>query len=298
MINRINNSLAFRLPSIYRLILKYCIPARAKKKEIDFTSEYNLVILSGPKQMDMLQVCLKSIYNRFEKLPHVYLFTDLRVDIEGFKKKVKWFPGEKLSIISANDCFNYHLQKQKMSLVNFAKTNPMGLKLAAILQVLDCGEPIMYCDTDVIWYNDPFQVIKKHWEKEGFEMVMSEDFQQAYDLNLIEKANLQILTKPPHYCAGILLVKKISEQNKKTLRSLLKIVEHQSNHFSEQTIFAILNRESSNLALDKTKFIIKTDDQHDLRPQPMPGVIARHYIGPVRHLFWRDALWIKTQINF
>lgn len=286
------NSLAFRLPFIYKLVLKYFASAPGKKA-ITFTDEYDLVILCGAKQADMLKECLKSIYKRFEKIPHVFVFTDLDVDIDECRRAVKWFPASNLNIIRGSDCLNYHLKHKKESLIAFAKNNPMGLKMGAILQMLNAGKPIIYCDTDVIWYNDPLPIIREYLKDKGFELAMSEDFQPAYDQNLIEKGKLDTLNKSPYFCAGILLIKKLSDKNEETLQSLLQIVKEQSSHFSEQTIFAYLNRQGKNSALDKTKFIIKTDDQYNLRALPMPGVIARHYIGPVRHLFWRDALWLK-----
>jgi hypothetical protein len=292
MKNILKNSLAFRLPTLYRLALKYFIPPPAKK-ELEFTNEYDLVILCGARQVDMLKECLKSIYNHFQKVPHIFVFTDLNVDMEECKKAVKWFPASNLNIIRGSDCLNYHLKHQKESLIAFAKTNPMGLKMAAILQMLNAGKPIIYCDTDVIWYQDPLPAIKQYLENDEIEMVMSEDFFPSYDQHLVEEGGLKTLYRLPYFCAGILLVKRLSEKSHKTLQSLLTIVKHQSNHYSEQTIFAYLNKENNDIALDKNQFLLQTEDQYKIRPKPIPGLIARHYIGPVRHLFWRDALWLK-----
>jgi len=292
MTNRITNSLAFKIPTLYRLILKYFSSSPAKK-EITFTDEYDLVILCGATQVDMLKECLKSIYKRFEKIPHVFVFTDLDVDMDECRKAVKWFPASNINIIRGSDCLNYHLKHKKESLIAFAKNNPMGLKMAAILQMLNAGKPIIYCDTDVLWYQDPLPVIKPYLDNPEVEIVMSEDFHPSYDQSLIEKAELKSLYNQPYFCAGILLVKRLSEKTRQSLDSLLKDVEHQSNHYSEQTIFAYLNKEGNNLALNKNEFLLLTEDQYDLKQKPLPGLIARHYIGPVRHLFWRDALWLK-----
>jgi len=290
--NKIKNSLAFRLPFFYKLILTWFKfkPARITH---DSTGEYSIVIICGQSQLNMLQVCLTSIYKCFTKLPHVFLFTDLKFDAGECKKAVSWFPDESITVISGSDCIDYHRQNQKTTLVSFAEKNPMGLKLAAILQVLDSGKPVIYCDTDVIWYDDPYPVVKPYIERSDFELAMSEDFQPAYDTGLIEKAGLQTLDHSPYFCAGILLAKKLTVQSTAILERLLTIAAEQSNHFSEQTIFAFLNRENGNIALDKNKFLLKTEDQFEIKPRSLPDVTARHYIGPVRHLFWRDALWLK-----
>lgn len=256
-------------------------------------NNYQLVILCGPSQLDLLYLCLKSVYKSFEKLPHIFLFADLDLNVELLKKKVEWLPAGSISIIGGADCINYHQQNQRETLATFAKKNVMGLKLAAILQILDIGKPVLYCDTDVLWFDDPYQIISQYLMQEEFEMVMSEDYQPAYDKNLIKKAALQSLQKPPYFCAGMMLVKNFSPYRINSLESLLNEAIQRSDHFTEQTIFAQLNRQSENLAFDKNKFLIKTDDQFEIKSKPLNGVIARHYIGPVRHLFWRDALWIK-----
>jgi hypothetical protein len=290
--NKIKNSLAFRLPFFYKLILAW-FKFKPARKTHDSTGEYGIVIICGQSQLNMLQVCLKSIYKCFTKLPHVFLFTDLNFDAGECKKAVSWFPDDQISVISGSVCIDYHRQNQKTALVSFAEKNPMGLKLAAILQVLDSGKPVIYCDTDVIWYDDPYPVVKQYIERDDFELAMSEDFQPAYDAALIEKAGLQTLDQSPFFCAGILLIKNLTARSAAILERLLMIAAQESNHFSEQTIFALLNRESGNIALDKNKFLLKTEDQFEIKPRSLPDVTARHYIGPVRHLFWRDALWLK-----
>jgi hypothetical protein len=110
---------------------------------------------------------------------------------------------------------------------------------------------------------------------------------------MVDKGNLQALRQAPHFCAGILLVKKLSAESLERMNKLIAIAAKESDHFSEQTIFAWLNKQTSDRPLDRNAFTIKTSDQFELRAQAMPGVIARHYIGSVRHLFWRDAVWLN-----
>jgi len=291
-ISKIKKSLAFRLPFFYRLILT-CFKFKPVQKKHNTTSDYNIVIICGPSALNMLHVCLKSIYKHFTKLPPIFLFTDLQLDPDVCKKAVSWFPSDIITVTGGADCIEYHRKNKKTALVSFAKKNPMGLKLAAILQLLDSGKPVLYCDTDVIWYNDPYPVVKQYIGRDDFELAMSEDFQPAYDTNLIEKAGLQTLNELPYFCAGILLAKQLTDRSMGVLESLLTITTQQSNHFSEQTIFAFLNRENQNIMLDANQFLLKIEDQFEIKPKPLPEVTARHYIGPVRHLFWRDALWLK-----
>lgn len=290
LINKIKNSLAFRLPIIYKLIISFFYVSAIRRKSI-ITNEYTLVMMCGIGQLPMLKVCLRSIYKQFSNLPHIILFTDLSSDTDQFKKALNLFPAGSISIVSGYDCINHHRRNKKNQLVLFAEKNPMGLKLAAILQTLESKKSVLYCDTDVIWYGDPYAIIHQHITNPNFDMAMSEDFQAAYDKHLIDNANLAKLYDKPYFCAGILLIKELSVNNQETLNRLLETVSEKSDHFSEQTIFAFLNRESNNILLDKNKFVIRTDDQFQIKPKRVPGILARHYTGPVRHIFWRDAFF-------
>ena len=289
-LTKIKNSLAFRLPMLYKL---FVIKRNSKLilKSSTPNAGYSLVLMCGPNQLDLLQVCLESIFRQFSAPPGILLFTDLASDTSEVQKKLRRFPEGYIKIISGPDCLSHHKTQGRNLLVSFAEKNPMGLKLAAVLQAVEMGEPVLYCDTDVIWFGDPFEVIQQYLLQRDFYLAMSEDFQPAYDKNLIDKGGLDKLSGQPYFCAGIMLIKELAERHYVMLNSLLKIASEESNHFSEQTIFAFLNRETQNIAFDKTLFIIKTDDQFGPLPHPFPGVIARHYIGPVRHLFWRDAFW-------
>jgi hypothetical protein len=290
VIKRVKNSFAFRSPVLYKPIVKWLMQS-APKTKTEVSNEYNLVVLVGKKQVDMLYVCLRSVYRHFKQVPHIFVFMDAGVAEKQCNKLAKRLPGDNISFISRAACLAYH--DKNAPLLTFAGANPMGLKLAAILQVLDAGKPVLYCDTDVLWYGDPFKTIAPLLAKPDFELALSEDFQPAYDFNLVNKGDLQALKNSPHFCAGILLIKKLSPESLQRMNKLVAIAAKESDHFSEQTIFAWLNKKSSDQPLDSEAFTIKTSDQFEIRAQPMPGVIARHYIGSVRHLFWRDAVWLN-----
>jgi hypothetical protein len=298
LLTKVKNSLAFRLPVAYKLFLTR-LNAKAVLASSKPAAEYNLILLCGPDQLDMLQICLASVFRQFSIYPQILVFADLNSNVHQVQKRLAHFPEGYIKIVSGLDCISYHKKQGRDLLVCFAEKNPMGLKLAAVLQAIEMGSPVLYCDTDVMWFGDPYETIQQHLCHAGFSLAMSEDFQPAYDKNLIDKAGLNMLLTPPYFCAGIMLIKNLEDRHYATLNSLLEIVSEKSNHFSEQTIFAFLNRQTDNIAFDNNLFMIKTDDQFGLLPRTLPGVIARHYIGPVRHLFWRDAFWMgrKTARN-
>ncbi|MDB4902151.1 MAG: hypothetical protein JWQ63_1432 [Mucilaginibacter sp.] len=293
MLNKIKNSLAYRLPILYNYFIRLTFILEKKYPAIKENDTYNLVILCGSAQLNMLNVCLKSIYNNFKQLPHIYVITDQSLSAFACKKAIHWFPENNITVIDALNCLAYHEEKGNHLVKQFALKNPMGLKLAAILQVINLGKPILYSDTDVIWYNDPIADLANFLNIQQFNLALSVDFQAAYDNNLIDNCNLTELNKEPYFCAGILFINKLIEKHYSAIENLLPAVIRKSDHFSEQTIFALLNKQSGNFCLDKNKFIIELNDRLNFFPTKNKEIIARHYIGPVRHLFWRDTIFSR-----
>lgn len=287
---RLFNSLAFRIPYLYQLWLRK-IKKTKNKKQIITDETYHFLFLCGSNHLDLLEQSLFSVFNNFESIPQVYVFTDKGLAITDCKERLKWFPSELLTILSYRDCENFHHQKGNQALAEFAVTNPMGLKLAAILQIAALGKPFLYSDTDVLWFKDPKNIFNKIITAQQVNIHLSQDFQKAYDDHLIDEGDLGALNKAPYYCAGILFATHFNPSDLDFIQSLLHVALEKSNHFTEQTIFAALQKQVGESSLDKANFCIQTNDRFDFIPQRSSDLIARHYIGPVRHLFWRDSFF-------
>lgn len=294
MFKRAQDSLAFRIPYVYKKLLSLYKPG---KQNAVINPRLNLVMLCGLNQLSLLQEALVSIKKNFELLPSIYVFLDKDLSYNICKQNLSWLSIPNLTIIESSHCIGYHRKSGNELIALFAEQNPMGLKLAAILQIADLNHPVLYSDTDVLWFKDPSKTLAVLESDKQVSFALSEDFQPAYDQKLIEKANLSILMTAPFYCAGILFVKEaLSFESKRILGELLQIAILQSNHFTEQTIFAYLNKVSNNGGFDKHEFSIILDDQFKLMPTKREKLVARHYIGPVRHQFWRDAFFMR--LNF
>ena len=278
---------------LYRFLLKLYFKTRKHPNIQNKTDKYNLIIFSGYEQLDMLNVCLKSILSNFSQVPHIYVVTDHSLNSKNCKKVIHWYPVNEISVISGLDCLAYHNETGSHLLKEFAVQNPLGLKLAAILQITDLGQPVIYSDTDVIWYQDPLPTLTDFLNNSHFNLALSQDVQPAYDSNLINTCGLKELNNKPFLCSGIMFINRLNDNHYRTVEALLPATISQSNHFTEQTIFAYLNKQNGNFCLDKEKYIMELDDMLRFLPKKNPQVIARHYIGGVRHLFWRDALWLN-----
>ena len=291
MLGRIRNSFAYRIPVVYKHLLQVKFRIKKQLKFYQESEIYNLLIFSGVAQLEMLNVCLNSIYRNFDKRPHIYIVTDEILTEKRCQKHTKWFPAKNLTIIPGSDCIKHHQKKGNCRLAEFAQKNTMGLKMAAILYVMDLGRPVLYCDTDVIWYKDPLSNLEGLLKDSNFSLALSVDFQSSYDNSLVKLKNLFELKNSPFFCAGIIFLKKFSELHNQLLNDLIPLQSHTPNHFTEQTIFASINKRSGDISLDPKKYIIKLSDKLDFIPKNSNGCLARHYVGEVRHLFWRDAIF-------
>lgn len=166
----------------------------------------------------------------------------------------------------------------------------MGLKLAIIIQVSEMGKPLFYADTDVLWFNDPLNDIDNFIQSD-LNIHMSYDNWPGYDYDLIKKADLNITTEKPWYNAGMMFIKNFNAQQMAIIDELLAFLVVEHNNLSEQTIFANLQKKLGLSEMAENKYILKSKDQFDIIPTLGKDMVARHYTGQIRHLFWRDAFF-------
>lgn len=292
ILKRIKNSLAYRIPVlIFKNWLTYISPVKFHPKEI--TSEYNLLTLCGAKDYPLLKQALLSLHRSFKKFPHLYLVTDFGTSIETRQKISKLYPADRLHIIPADECIKYHEEKGNTLLKRYAHKSPMGLKLAAILQISALGLPLFYSDTDVLWFDDPADDLK-HLIQSEVNIHMTYDYYPGYDYDLIEKANLGISSEDrPYYNAGTIFLKSMTMQQFGIIERLLPFVVEKHNNLTEQTIFAYLQKASGPSLLSADRYLMYSSDQFALRPSFKENAVSRHYIGQIRHMFWRDSFFLR-----
>ncbi|RYX87265.1 hypothetical protein EON73_01750 [bacterium] len=288
MLQRIHDSFAFRFPVLfYRNWLNFIKPPRPKDKPL---APFNYAVLCGKKHYQFLKQEFLSVQKQFTELPFAYVYLDFGFPDKHIKDIYSLYPASKLKVITAVDCLRYHQIKGNNILVNVAKMNPMVLKLAAVLQTVDLNIPLIYADTDILWLQDPIESIKT-LIKGPLNMHMQYDYQPGYDFNLIDKTALTCLYEQPYYCAGLMLIKFLNNEQLATIYRMLPILAESSGHLSEQTIFAYLQKTIGASELTPDKYILNYADQFKISFTVKKQWIARHYIGPVRHLFWRDAFY-------
>lgn len=296
MLSRVKKSLAFRSGPICKNILDALpLPAAVAKPKLPLT----FLTLCGVNHISFLQQSLYSLYKAWSFLPKLQVVSDGTIGVSELDKALRWWPGEK-TIHLPEYFIQHHRNLGREYLAKFASNNVMGLKLAAVIKA---GEeaPTLYCDTDILWFRNLPNLIGEETSNSNVTLKMSEDFQPAYDHELA-KSNLKHLYTPPFFCAGLAFINgNLLEQI--NIEDLLIAASIKSNHFTEQTILAEANYRLGGAFWSREKIACFVDDQFSLAPSYLQKKclqekwIARHYVGPVRHIYWRDALALRLGLR-
>jgi len=292
--------LAFRFPTlILKNLVTYVMPNKLRSKPL--APEFNFVMLCGSKDYALLKQALFSARFFFKKLPHLYVITDFDMPERTSVKIAKCYLADRLHIINADECIKFHEENGNSLIKAFALQSPMGLKIAAIMQILAIGMPVLYADTDVLWFNDPADDIARFISGE-VNIHMSPDFHPGYDFHLIKAASLGMTVDPPYYNAGLMFIKNITEEQHAIMEKILSIIieMHKSSNeihknLSEQTLFAFIQKQAGPSEMLPDKYLLFSSDQFDIISTWQKHVVARHYIGHIRHLFWRDAFFKRIR---
>jgi hypothetical protein len=203
---------------------------------------------------------------------------------------VKWWPAP-VEIWLADELQAFSDRNLPPHIAMLCRNHVYGLKAAAIMRASLMG-PMIYADTDVLWFRPPQQLLPDSSVGDRVWLRLQEDRQMAYDSRLF--GPWPFLEEEPHYCAGVMVasgdLRPAFEQI--TSPDVERIYET-PGQFTEQTTFAALQRKIGSPALEADKAYISWEDRFTLRPRifDKPWVL-RHYVGPVRHLYWRDLLYL------
>jgi hypothetical protein len=283
MLRRIKSSLAYRLPKLYRQILKLKRITVAGNKS---KSTQVVLMMTGKYHLDMTRLAVLSIANSWDILPRLIIITDGTIAINNVIKKLSFWPGE-LSVQDWQETADYHSAKQRPALVNYANAHPFGKKMAIILHHAN-KQPVVWVDSDVLFFNDFTRYIPQNIK--GFACGGSEDFMAAYHEAVLKKFDFQ-LPALYHFNAGILLAFGEGIYEDFTLENVLNAIHPDYDFCTEQTIFALIASKSLGIIWPLEVIKSFSSDTQQVKGMATKNVVARHYTSNVRHLFWRDAIF-------
>ncbi len=290
-LQRVRNSLAYRSGPVYHRIL-------ASLRQQPFTEEMaakerlplTLLTMCGRNHLLMMNQCLHSLARAWKKLPALHVVSDGTMTPEELAVALEWWKGEK-RYSTREDAIRYHEAKGRRGVVHYASNHIMGVKLAVQMEAAERG-PTLWCDNDILWF--------RHFDVErlindpSIRMRCSADLTPSYDADLVS----ELFTELPNFrycCAGLNYLNGNLLDTCDT-GPYMRYIETKFGYFTEQTFIAELARQlkSEPFAMDEIAMV--TNDAQTLAPtfQGKPWA-ARHYVTPVRHLFWRDAFHFRMK---
>lgn len=285
---RLKRSAAYRSGGLYRALLRALPPPRARAKPI---LPVTFVTFGGAGHRLMLAQCLASLYLAWPRLPRLRVVSDGSLDAATTGRDLAWWPGP-WELLSWRDLIS-GLRERHEALVRFAEREPMGRKMVAVAATALEG-PTLYCDVDVLWFREPARLAELA-ELPAPQLVMSEDCVPAYDPDLVP-GRLPDLAAPPFYCAGLLFAHG-DFLRASGAEELLADAAERGFGLTEQTIFAEADRRLGGACWPRDEIALFEEDRFSLGPSFRGrSWAARHYVGQVRHLFWRDALALRTGV--
>jgi hypothetical protein len=286
---RIGKSLAYRSGPMYREVLGILPEPRVEQKNL---LAIPLVTMCGREHLLQLEQLLYTIAVRWRLLPKVVAVSDGSVSEAQIRERLRWWPA---GVESAGwqRFRDFHREKGRAELARYAEKDQFGRKLSTILGMAEQGRAL-WCDCDILFFSDFSGFIER--AAAGAVLETAEDFFYAYDPRLVEGRLKHLLSRPPVNTGLVLCDGSFYERC-----GLSEVIEegiHHCMYLTEQTILAEAVFQAGRIAWNLEVVKMFNDDESTLRPTHLgKNWVARHYVGPIRHLFWRDALAVRWGIG-
>lgn len=283
MFTKIKQSIAFRSGPVFQ---KLCLSLPNPGYQSGESCSFRLLSMTGAKHLDMLNQCLISLHNTWHARPDLIIYSDGTVSLQALKSKLNWWKGN-IKFGTQEEILAWTAQSGSPALHSFACKEAVGRKLSCILlEATDA--PVLWCDTDILWFKQIGNLVNPG----ELQLQVSEDYQAAYDGYISEKCQ-EVLRNPPYINTGLVYLQG-NLLNEKPLIPWLNELDKKPNHFTEQTFLAIAVKLLNGKMWSLNEIACLQSDRFKLSPSfKGKNWIARHYVGPVRHLFWRDAFFTR-----
>jgi hypothetical protein len=292
LLARAANSFAFRSGGLYKFLLSLLpVPYRSKPGMQDMT----FLSLVGRSHLDMLMYCLYSLNLSWSSLPALLIVSDGSVSTRSIHRKLARWKGLK-EVRMWEDCVAVLPGSDDCPMLHrFVSQHAYGKKLLSILYAASRGATL-WCDADVLWFRHP-ELLGSSSDVNFF-IRCSEDFQPSYDRGMLVENETSLLAEP-YINVGLVLIKGdlASSFAWSRIERMLALASDWG-HFPEQTLLALVCKESgcNTWPLDEIA-CFQSDQQSHLPTFLSKKWHARHYVGPVRHLFWRDAFYLRIGLK-
>lgn len=256
-------------------------------------AEFSLITLCGAKQLLMQQQSLRSMANAWREIPRLVAVSDGSLSASEISAALGWWPAPVTPLMPADVSAEARRSGHTL-LANWAERALFGLKFAAVINAGSRGASL-YCDGDVLWFRDVRPVIAAiENSADSVVFSMAEDYQPAYDLAVARVLCSDVATHAPYRNAGVMYLRG-NLLDVTDLRPAITAAGQ--SHFAEQTTFAVAADRLASPVIPRSVIACHQHDADSLRVTYRgTDWVARHYVGPVRNLFWRDALALRLRL--
>ncbi|MBS1509691.1 MAG: hypothetical protein JST86_02525 [Bacteroidetes bacterium] len=272
----------------YALVCKLNLARLSKiKKDNRPVSPFKLVFFCGKTGIEYLNASLVSVYKSWNNVPEVIIITD-GTPAEIIQQKLIQWP-QPLTIHTWQHCGEYFKQQGKNDLYEYAAKDIWGKKFIGICY---CAEqfPILYSDTDILWFNTP--VLEN---LDGITKVkMCQDVDHHYSLPLVEAMQQQKVLQHVPLNAGLIYAGGHLESFPQW-QALTHYLAEKPDHRTEQTSFAVLNNYfNPGDYFKQEEIFIDVEDMYSMKytKKKHPAIWARHYVNLKNTSFWRDFIYL------
>jgi hypothetical protein len=251
-------------------------------------TEFCYLTIVGRPQWLMLRESLLSLYHTWKALPRITVVSDGSWTEHEFKPVFGWWPGT-INVLHPEEIRVLASAADEVELRQYAEVHPYGLKLASII-LLARQKPVLYVDSDILWFSDPTAVIgpPSGWTKPMG--IREGSCCQAQELAM--RHCPQVLA-PPYVNSGMIALhgELLSSE---LLRPMVRYAITDPRVYCEQTIVAAGVKLGRGFFPEKL-CLVEFDDVAGLRQRSMSkeGYHSRHYVNWMRHLLYRDAFRLR-----
>ncbi len=251
-----------------------------------------VAVLCGPRQF------LEGLWSLWSWMNHLNPFMGAVLIFDGkatHRQQIlfqKLFPNVKLMELDE------FLKQRRLPgyMQRFVAGNWTAKKLAAIYE-LQKETNVLYSDCDVLAFIEPVEIISAITS--GNSLFLFDEFGYTVDQWLSVRAEKLGIPVNRHFNAGLVYV-----PNGGMKETLLEAILHDwepsfNSHHAEQTLFSILLDPKTMCPLPQNRYVLSWQGfrvwERDLGCGEM---VARHYIGPVRHQMYLTAYpWLNRRVS-
>ncbi len=241
----------------------------------------------------MLKQSLSTIAYRWTLIPNVIAVSDGSATIPEIRASLSWWPNN-VEVIGWQELRDFHKGEGRSELVQFAEMGPYGRKLSTILALAERSR-VLWCDCDILFFSD-FSIYIDDRPRGGTFLETAEDMDYSYDLNLTTRSLMHLYSRPPVNTGIVLCEGNIYEAC--GLDRFIRQGLPNNMYLTEQTILAEAVFQIGRIGWNQEVIRLFDADKFTIRPTYVGKQwIARHYVAPLRHLFWRDALATRLSVG-